>query len=113
MGEFVVGDRVFAVLNARDGVVNLFGYGRYEGDSVPEQDAAVPGSIAEVLRQGAVPNPTILLDSGERVYGCECWWGPAARFGELREEREVKAVSITAVRREMRERLDESEEAVP
>ncbi len=30
-------------------------------------------------------NPKILLDSGDVVWGCECWWGPEA---EVKAERE-------------------------
>jgi len=39
----------------------LLGYGIYEGDFEHP-----------VLKR---LNPRMLLDSGERVWGCECWWG--------------------------------------
>ena len=63
------GDRVGAVASSKDGTVNIFGYGVYEGDEVPPPD--IMGPFGPMTGK----NPKILLDSGEVVWGCECWWG--------------------------------------
>lgn len=67
-----IGDRVGAVLSAKNGIAELLGYGIYEGDFVPEEAV---GWIADIIREQKRGNPRIRLDSGKVVYGCECWWG--------------------------------------
>lgn len=72
------GSRVLAIQSAgrEDSsglfVLKIYGVGTYVGETVPQEGA---GSIAKVLRECEAPNPTIKLDSGELVYGCESWWG--------------------------------------
>jgi hypothetical protein len=58
------GDRVGAILDtdAEAKVVRWFGWGTYDGDF------PYPG-LAGML------NPRITLDTGETVWGAECWWG--------------------------------------
>lgn len=69
----------------------FLGYGVYEGDfdcAIMRKTLAVSAreigemEMAEQLESGEFPymNPRILLDSGERVWGCECWWGPRKAF---------------------------------
>lgn len=58
------GMRVLAVRDATATEVNIYGYGKYVGDE--------PCPIFD-----GIPNPKIVLDSGEVVWGCECWWGAA------------------------------------
>lgn len=73
MGKPKINERVGAILSADKNEVRLFGYGVYQGDKVSPKGRPSPaGFLAEAER----PNPEILLDSGETVYGCECWWGP-------------------------------------
>lgn len=57
----LMGSRVGAVLSANDDVIEVIGYGVYEGSQM--------GSPL------GLPNPRIKLDNGEIVWGCECWWG--------------------------------------
>lgn len=61
------GDRVIALMNAKDGVVRSFGAGVYAGDFpvAPEAGGFNFGQL----------NPRIDLDNGKTVWGCECWWG--------------------------------------
>lgn len=59
-----IGMRVLAVRDATETEVNIYGYGKYEGDE-------------PCPHLGDIPNPKILLDSGDVVWGCECWWGEA------------------------------------
>ena len=62
-----VGDRVGAISHSENDDVYFYGYGTYQGDSVPPKN--VGGfNIGH-------PNPEIKLDNGNTVYGCECWWG--------------------------------------
>lgn len=68
------GMRVGAISHAeKDGTVYVFGFGVYEGDFVPDEDAAGMGPL---LREAEMTNPKIKLDNGDVVWGCECWWGP-------------------------------------
>jgi hypothetical protein len=38
--------------------------------------------VAAGYRSGKIQskNPKIELDSGETIWGCECWWGPEDEF---------------------------------
>lgn len=67
------GERIGAVFSAGDKIVEFLGYGRYDGEDVPGPEAA--GAMAEVLRKEKVANPKLVMDNGDVVYGCECWWG--------------------------------------
>ena len=53
--------------------LHFYGVGTYQGETVPGEGVA--GFMGQILREGGITNPTILLDSGETIYGCECWWG--------------------------------------
>lgn len=68
------GERAGAICSMNDGNLVLFGYGTYKGDLIPEGDNLQ--GMPALLKENKVPNPRIDLDSGETVYGCECWWGP-------------------------------------
>lgn len=65
MNNYPIGTRVMAVLSVKNGIVDLLGEGEYMGDDTEEAKKFV-----------GFPNPTIKLDSGVVVFGCECWWGP-------------------------------------
>lgn len=73
-----VGTRVGAICGKSDDGphVLFFGYGTYQGEEVPGPDVFGPTGIK--LCEYNIPNPKILLDSGEIVWGCECWWGDEA-----------------------------------
>ena len=55
------GDRVIAIRNATQDEVNIYGYGEYVGDEP-----------CPYLHDRL--NPKIVLDDGNIVWGCECWW---------------------------------------
>lgn len=68
-----IGDRVGAIASFKEGKLEFFGFGTYEGSTIPEtDDVTMWGAL---LKEVGIPTPTILLESGEKVYGCECWWG--------------------------------------
>lgn len=75
------GERVGAMLSRRGRALNLFGYGTYLGEQPVGKQAA--GWIAKVVRGHKTTNPTILLDDGQLVWGCECWWGTEAQVRRL------------------------------
>lgn len=56
-----IGARVGAIRAMTEHVVELFGYGVFEGNlEHPEF---------------GFPNPRLKLDDGRTVWGAECWWG--------------------------------------
>lgn len=55
------GERVAAILSASNDTVNFLGGGVYNGMK--------PSPMG-------FDNPNITLDTGEEVWGYECWWGP-------------------------------------
>ena len=61
--------RVLAVRDTNKMEINIYGYGEYIGDE--------PCPIL-----GGIPNPKIVLDNGDVVWGCECWWGAAEKAEE-------------------------------
>jgi hypothetical protein len=76
MASVPVGGRVGAILSAEEETVYLLGYGVYQGRHVPPA-----GSGVKLFgREMHLPNPCIELDSGAKVYGCECWWGPEEKI---------------------------------
>jgi len=100
------GERVGAIYGQGDGVVELFGYGVYEGD-FPFGDTKTTdpaGWVADMARTaGPLANPRIRLDSGQIVWGCECWWGLEDRIKQVcGAAREVRPVDIDQTRAEVR-----------
>ena len=97
MSKHEAGDRVGAILSADKDSVRFLGYGTYAGRKVPHKGA---GGMAGMMAEVGLTNPRIDLDSGEVVYGCECWWGSATKIEEMIGDREVIKTSIDAVRAE-------------
>lgn len=96
-----VGQRAFAVASADQNSVRMYGVGVYLEDEVPSEDAK--GFMVEALREAEYPNPCILLDSGEKVYGCECWHGPESRLEGFVNGREIVHESIKEHRKSQTE----------
>jgi len=89
-----VGSRVGAISHSDHDTVYMFGFGVYEGDFVPSDEA---GGF-----NLGIPNPRIRLDSGKVVYGCECWWMPEYQVKQLIVTRNVVLADIDQVRRRSR-----------
>lgn len=87
-----VGDRVGCFLSVVHDTALLLGYGTYVGDEVPPNEGHT--SLTAYLTGLRQANPKIVLDSGEVVWGCECWWGPEA---EIKAEcaRLTRVIQIT------------------
>jgi hypothetical protein len=78
--------------------VYLFGFGTYQGREVP---TSARGWVAEACVEVGIESPKIVLDSGEVVWGCECWWSNETNVREIIGDREVVLVSIEARRAEV------------
>lgn len=83
------GERVIAIASQEDGVIYSFGSGVYTCDEIPPE--GIIGPFGQVI----TPNPKIELDTGEVVWGCECWWGPEEMVKERYLKEGVKVVLIT------------------
>lgn len=84
MSRYAPGTRVFAVLSATETVIDYLGEGVYEGDQP-----------CPYLFEN--PNPKIVLDTGETVWGMQCWWGPLERWDEFAKGRAVRHVAPKSV----------------
>ena len=97
-----IGTRVFAAQKADDSTVYLYGHGVYEGDFEPpipplggtwdEFDEMGRGILGDDYQRPT--NPRILLDSGEYVWGMQCWWGNDSRFDEFVNGRQIVEVPV-------------------
>ena len=47
-----------------------------------------------LMEKHAFKNPKILLDSGDVVWGMECWWGSETKVKQMLENRKVTLVAI-------------------
>ncbi len=88
MPGYEIGTRVGAIASANKDEVHLFGYGVYEGDHEPPPNVMGPFGYMKGLT-----NPKILLDSGEVVWGCECWWGPEDQVKASIGDRKVVVIT--------------------
>lgn len=84
-----VGSRVGAILDLHDGKARFFGYGILIDEEVPHGAGGMGSLLAEI----GVRNPTILLESGEKVFGCECWWASEERVRKMLEGTTITMVS--------------------
>lgn len=94
------GKRVGAILGAnKEEGVRFLGFGVYKGDfKLPKE--ALGFNFGQ-------KNPKIKLDSGEVVYGCECWWGSEKAIKERlksykKQGYKIVNVSINKIRKEQK-----------
>lgn len=94
-----IGSRIGAILslNGNKKQVELIGYGTYAGDEVPPAGTA---GIGAVLHEVGITTPKLVLDDGQVVWGCECWWGPEDELkGRIQDDGlEIIPVDLTATR---------------
>lgn len=76
------GERIGAICSAKNNKVIFFGYGTYQGDEIPPEDIGF-----------GVPNPKIVLDNGQVIWGCQCWWGTEEQVKKQLEGRTI--INIT------------------
>lgn len=94
-----IGTRVGAILGGSNEEVEFLGYGKYMGEDIPIEAI---GFMADLIRDTKRKNPKIELDSGEVVYGCECWWGSEEKVKSMLKNKKVNNVSIVAIREQVR-----------
>lgn len=110
----LIGDRIYAMVDATNTEVRLLGFGAYVGDEVPPRPgpflSAIYGGIKtweeyDAINKadgiGGVPrpkNPKLALDNGDVVWGMECWWGPESDYERARGDRKEVAVRISELR---------------
>lgn len=92
MSSVEVGERVGAILSGNATEVQFLGYGVRLEDEVPPDD--VGGFNL------GIPNPCLLLDNGEKVYGCEVWWGSEELIAEVIRDKTVIPVGLSDLRGE-------------
>jgi hypothetical protein len=99
--DIEAGERVGVILGIdRDAKsVDFVGYGVYQGDEVPGEEAA--GSMANILRDAGVENPKIVLDQGGVAWGCEVWWGPEEEVRDTMAGLKNKGYTINIVNLEV------------
>lgn len=90
--------------------IYLIGEGTYVGDEIPDSDAM---GLAAIVREGGGTNPKIVLDDGQVVWGCECWWAAKADAqaqidARLADGWKIEPVNLNAERAEQRA-IDEAE----
>ena len=90
-----VGERVGVMLSEDAQNMSFLGYGVRVEDETPEESA---GGLAGLVRSMSEKSPCLLLDSGQKVYGCECWWGHEEEVRERAGNRVVTNVNIDDVR---------------
>lgn len=90
------GDRVFAATHADADSIYFLGFGKYEGDFVPSEDAV--GTAAFILRMRKHENPKIVLDDGDEIFGCECYWGPADQLRSFASMRKIIQTTVSDFR---------------
>lgn len=98
MAKYEVGIKVAAVRSIDDKSVYLYGYGEYEGDfKFGEDETEIPpvGLVSILAKKAGIEeNPRIKLESGQVVWGCECWWCPVEKLKEEYGNLEIKNVDI-------------------
>lgn len=94
-----IGTRVMAISHVEGDKVFAFGEGVYEGDFVPDDDAC---GFAEMAREYGMANPKIRLDSGDVIWGAECWWFPVEEAKDAMVGMEIVEVSIVEGRKAQR-----------
>lgn len=90
-----VGERAGAILSGGEETINLIGYGVRVEDEIP----VGAGGLGPILVDMGRANPTILLDSGEKVYGCECWWGSEDQVKKMCEGHKIVQVTLAESRK--------------
>lgn len=63
--------RVIAIQSINKGVCRSYGEGEYLGEKEPNGGP---------FKDSGIKNPCIKLDSGQYVWGYQCWWGNIEDF---------------------------------
>lgn len=86
-----INERIGAVLSADSEQVMFLGWGVYGG-----REESPPENIATMMQ--GIPNPKLIMDDGNVIWGCECWWAPEEKIKEMIGARRVVNVDINLIR---------------
>ncbi len=89
------GPEVAVVVSLDDDTLYFLGYGRVGPAQVPPEGL---GMLTDALHAANERTPTITMDTGETVYGCECWYGDAAEFDATANESDLESVTVAEMR---------------
>lgn len=92
-----IGSRIGAILKADKETVHLIGFGVYDGEQIP------PKNINPMLHAHGIQNPKLVMDDGQVVWGCECWWASEEETKTMIGDRNVVTVDMAAERERSRE----------
>lgn len=110
MANVEIGERVMAISHSENGTTYVFGNGIFLGDKEPNDDVVIMGMpFAEIKDQMVgFTNPAILLDSGQVVFGCECWWGSEEKMKIKLEGQKIEMVDIVKSRKRIMDKIEEA-----
>jgi len=101
-----LGDKVFVVAWGDNDNIYFLGFGVYEGDEVPGEDVA--GMMGSLLRMREQKNPKLVLDNGDSIWGCECYWGPTDQFRSFSNMRKIVPITVADYREEAKSKKKET-----
>lgn len=70
--------------------------GKYIGETIPNHKED-RNTIADLLRDLEMKNPTIETKNGILIYGCECWWGEKNEMLKMVESYELKYITVQEI----------------
>lgn len=90
------GDRIVIIAYADTSAVTLLGHGTFEGYGTPDDKAA--GAFAREARLQQLSVPVLKLNTGELVYGSECYWMEEHKFAAFKGKRTVETITLAEYR---------------
>lgn len=78
-------EKVIAIRDATEGVVNSFGEGTYMGALVPDH---------HMFKDAGIKNPCIKLDTGKYIWGFQCYWGSLEGFNKKKKAGQFTEVNL-------------------
>jgi hypothetical protein len=99
--------RVAVVANAFDDETLYFiGYGVRGDLCVPPRGL---GPLTDALNDDGAETPVIVLDSGEVLYGCECYYDDADAFDACVEGEFLESMTVAELREASRHEVSDRE----
>lgn len=89
------GTRIFAICDIDEDKKEVVCFG---GGIYADEEETPPGVFMAGLEIRS-DSPKLVLDSGDVVYGCECWWGPENNMLTLINGYHRTYISVTEYRR--------------
>lgn len=103
-----IGDRVGAYISNRDGAVEFLGYGVISDFDIPRDGV---GYVCNAFIRENRKDAIILLDTGDVVCGCECFWSTEDAVKKTLDGQQIEVVYISDIRKRKREKIMGGESA--